>query len=167
MPTNVIVISDDVNKSEVLGEFIANALEKGGFTEVNQKFTVGFMQSDPELIPVLKKLGLENDDKSALDIIQNAYPNFLSEAIDVRAIKVEDLDVNGFDDDDHDHAYESRESAKISRSGNENMTSVFIYEDRPKKIKPAEQREQEALKRRSMMTNILAGEDIVTAVEDM
>ena len=134
MATNVIVISDDVNKSEVLGEFIANALEKGGFTEVNQKFTVGFMGTDP----ILKKIGLEDDQMSALEIIQNAYPNFLSEPIDVRAIKVEDLDVNGFDDDDHDRAYEIRESAKISRSGNENMTSVFIYEDRPKKSRTSE-----------------------------
>lgn len=156
MSTNIFITSDDVEKSKVIGEIVTNALVLTGFKEVVETF------SAPERTPPTEPGG-----GSLLDEIKQTYPNFLSEPINVHAVKVEGLDVNGYDEEDEEEAFESRLSGSRDKFGDQFHTTVHLFEDRPKKLKPAEQREQDAQKRRSMMTNILAGKAIGTAVEDM
>lgn len=148
MSTNITITSDDVSKSEVIGDIITKALTENGFASVNPTFTVGFMQTDP----ILEKIGLlDNDEKSALQVIQNAYPNFLNETVNVRAIKVEGLDVNGYDEADEENAFQSRESADRTRYGSEYQTAIFIREDRPGKKSGKQLREESAQLRREAM----------------
>jgi len=148
MSTNVIVISDDVEKSKIIGDLFVEALASAGFTEIDATF------------PEYRSIEGVNDHKSALDVIQDTYPNFLNEKVTVRAIKVEGMDVNGYDEDDEEAAFVKNESAQRSKFGDQFHTTVSLFEDRPSKKSMAENRAKAATERRAKMHAIVDNEKV-------
>lgn len=143
MATKVIVISDDVAKSKVIGELITNTLVLRGFSNVEERFeAVSPEKRSPKF--------------SLLDAIEQSHPNFLQEPVSVHAIKVEGMDVNGYDEDDEEYAFQNRESAKRDKFGDQFHTTVSLFEDRPSKAKEREQRFQEAAERQGKLHAIVS-----------
>jgi len=88
MTVNISITSDDIAKSQTVSDFVANALMEGGFQYVT------CMHPAPFPTPVD---GNVHQSRSALEVIQDTYPNFLLEPIAIRAIPVMGLDQN-YDD---------------------------------------------------------------------
>lgn len=88
MTVNISITSDDIKKSQTISDFIGQALTDGGFTDVS------CMHEAPFRTPNDGKL---HQSRSALEVIQDTYPNFLNEPLVLRAIPVMGLDPN-YDD---------------------------------------------------------------------
>jgi len=87
MPTNITITSDDVAKSRVIGEVVAQALDDHGFTNVQCTHPPAFQE--PFGVHGFKK------SRSCLDQIRDTYPDFLQESVSIRAVPVIGYDKNG------------------------------------------------------------------------
>lgn len=150
MSTSVIVISDDIDKSEAIGDFLAQSMENGGFTNIQCTY--------PRIVPDFEGTGTAP--RSLLASISNTYPNFLNEKVTVRAIKVEGMDVNGFTDEDDDARFKSGEYADRKRAGSQWHTNISLFENRPSKKSLAENRAEAATERRATMHAIVDNEKV-------
>jgi hypothetical protein len=96
MTVNISITSDDVKKSQTISDFVAQALIGGGFNDVTCMHPPPFHApfkgfNDPGYKPGFTR------SRSALETIQDIYPNFLNEPIVLRAIPVMGVDPN-YDD---------------------------------------------------------------------
>jgi hypothetical protein len=88
MTVNISITSDDIKKSQTISDFIGQALTDGGFMDVSCQHEAPFRTPWD---------GNVHQARSALEVIQDTYPDFLKEPIVLRAIPVMGVDPN-YDD---------------------------------------------------------------------
>jgi len=124
MSTNITITSDDVVKSQVIGDVIAQALEDKGFGHVTAAFSPPFQQ------PLNLEMTDLKESRSVLDEIRDTYPDFLQEPVTIRAVPVMGLDPN-YNTVDTNGSTETQVAIAVADQYSKNKTvldTVVVFE---------------------------------------